>query len=138
MLCRKWNNKVVAEWNLYLAFVLMVMTNEPVEVGMWSRAVNTPINFQSDTAYKLLRTWWRHETLRLCPSFYVSRICTRMWQILPKIRILLLQNMKVTCILLVNYNFVLFDINNTRFIVLLSLYDGKVGFTSFTWTAHNI
>jgi hypothetical protein len=120
-----------------LAFVLMAMTNEPMEVGMWSRAINTPTNFHWNTAYKLLRTWWRHETLRLCPSFYVSRICT--WQILPKMKILLLQNMKVTCILLVNYNFVLFtyDINNTRFIVLLSLYDGKVGFTSFTWTTHH-
>lgn len=146
MLCRKWNNKVVqnimfldtvhrpvvAEWNMNLVFVLMVMTNEPMEVGMWSRAINIPTNFHSNTAYKSLQLWWGHETLRLCLSLSVSKIC--IWQILPKMRILLSQNVKLTCILLVDYNFVLLkcDINSTRFVVLL------IGFTSFTWTAHNI
>jgi hypothetical protein len=66
---------ILAEWNLYLAFVLMAMTNEPLEVGMWSTAVNIPTNFQSNTAYKSIQIWWGDETLRLCLNFSVSRIC---------------------------------------------------------------
>jgi len=71
---------MVTVWNLYLAFGLMAVTNDPLKLNMWNllwrQITNSPMN-----SYEILLTRKELQIWLWCENFEVDRMCTwvRIW-----------------------------------------------------------